>query len=79
MHPRTKNPKRTTIVGILANCQRFLVRWIMDSPGAEWIEDWCGDDLDEANEQMRDIAGWDVKRVQIVDQFTGRIMNQSTR
>ena len=79
MHPITKNRKPRSVLGILRNCQRFLVRWIMDDPTAEWIEDWCGDDLDEANAQMKDIAGWPVKRVQIVDQFTGRIMNQHTK
>lgn len=79
MHPRTKNPKPRTVLGILENCQRFLVRWRMASEGAEWIEDWCGDDLNEANDQMRDISGWDVQRVQILDQFTGRVLNQFTR
>ena len=79
MHPILKNTKPTNVLGILRNCQRYLVRWILDDPEAEWIEDWCGDDLDKANIHLKDISGWDVKRVQIVDQFTGRVMNQFTR
>lgn len=71
MWPLSKNPKRNTVLSILDNCRRFLIRWRLRDEDAEWIEDKCFDDYHNAVDEAHDVAGYDVGRVQIVDQFTG--------